>query len=508
MSSNEPAFSPDQVADRSTWSIASRLTLWYATSAFLLVAIATGILYWVLVTNVDREDDQFLVDTVQILRGLMRERPEDVAALRQEVEWEGATRRYARLFVRIVDAEGRTVVETPGTDAIFKGHAPPAPAPVDADPESATDIHSAEGRPFRVLAAEARLGADGGARRLIEVALDRTSEQNVLRDYRARLWAVLALAFLAAGAVGYAIARRGMRPIRAITDKADGIRSSTLDARIPIAGLPAELSRLAMTFNQMLNRLEEAFARLSSFSADLAHELRTPVNNLRGEVEVALGRPRDAAEYRRVLESALEECMRVCDMVDGLLLVARADSPAAQIARAPIDVHHELGAVCELYEPAAADAGVRLEILSAAATLTASLDRTLFQRAVTNLIANALAHTPAGGRVALSASSAADRSLDVEVTDTGCGISPENLSRVSDRFYRVDRSRSAQSGGLGLGLAIVKSIARVHGGSVDFSSVIGRGTTVTLHFPGAVLDSSLTPSDASLPVARQSARAV
>jgi two-component system, OmpR family, heavy metal sensor histidine kinase CusS len=405
------------------------------------------------------------------------------------------------------------VVETPGTDAIFNGHEPPAPAALDVEPESGVDVRSGPGTPYRVLAAHARVGADLRNTRLIQVALDRTSEQNVLRSYRARLWTVLGLALLAAGAVGYTIARRGMQPIKAITDKADGIRSSTLDARIPTAGLPAELSRLAITFNQMLNRLEEAFARLSSFSADLAHELRTPINNLRGEVEVALGRPREADEYRRVLESVLEECMRVCEMIDGLLLVARADSPETQIIRVPIDVHHELSTVRDLYEPAAAEAGVQLEIATDA-PLSASLDRTLFQRAINNLVTNALAHTPTDGRVRLSASSTVDHALQVEVIDTGRGIPPEHLSRVSDRFFRVDRSRSAESGGLGLGLAIVKSIARVHGGRVEIASVVGRGTTVTLYFPAAVLNARATlssPSDSSaIPAAtaRHSAGAV
>jgi two-component system heavy metal sensor histidine kinase CusS len=488
MSSNESAASQNPVTDRPTWSIASRLTLWYATSAFVLVALATGVLYWVLVTNVDREDDQFLVDTVQILRGLMHERPADVAALRQEVEWEGATRRYARLFVRILDDQGQVVVETPGTDAIFNGHEPPAPAALDVEPESGVDVRSGPSTPYRVLAAHARVGAEGRTTRLIQVALDRTGEQNVLRSYRARLWTVLGLALLAAGAVGHTMARRGMHPIKAITDRADGIGSSTLDARIPTAGLPAELSRLAITFNQMLNRLEEAFARLSSFSADLAHELRTPINNLRGEVEVALGRPRDAGEYRRVLESTLEECMRVCEMIDGLLLVARADSPETQIIRVPVDVHHELSSMRDLYEPAAAETGVQLEIVQMVAPLTASLDRTLFQRAITNLVTNALAHTPTGGQVRLSAALTANDTLRVAVIDTGRGIPPEHLSRVSDRFFRVDRSRSAESGGLGLGLAIVTSIARVHGGCVEIASVVGRGTTVTLSFPGAVLN--------------------
>ena len=175
-----------------------------------------------------------------------------------------------------------------------------------------------------MLAAWAPLGTDGRGRRLVQIALDRTTERQLLSDYRSRLWAVLGLALLAAAGVGYTIARRGMAPVAAIADSARRIGSSTLDARIPTDGLPGELSSLAVTFNDMLDRLEDAFTRLSSLSADLAHELRTPINNLRGEVEVALGKPRTTAEYQDTLASVLEESSRLSQMIDGLMFLARA----------------------------------------------------------------------------------------------------------------------------------------------------------------------------------------
>ncbi len=463
------------------WSIAVRLALWYASSAFVLVAVATGLLYWVLVTNVDREDDQFLVDTIQIVRALIRERPDDIAALRQEVDWEGTARRYAHLYLRVLDERGHVVIETAGATPILTRHAL-APAEPASEPGPGVELTSPAGTPYRMLAAWATLGGDAGERRLIQVALDRTEERQLLRDYRSRLWGVLGMALLASGIVGYTIARRGMAPIQAIANAAGRIRSSTLDERIPTTGLPAELSTLAETFNEMLDRLEDAFARLSSLSADLAHELRTPINNLRGEVEVTLGKVRTPGEYQEAFVSVLEESIRLSQMIDGLMFLARAENPATQIARAPLDIRREVAAVREFYEPAAAEAGVGLEIHGDTGSLIATLDRTLFQRALGNLITNAVMHTPRGGCVRLSAARA-DGAVQIEVADTGVGIPPEHLAHVSDRFYRVDASRSAASGGLGLGLAIVRSIVSVHGGSMQIMSDNGRGTTVRMVFP-------------------------
>lgn len=477
---------------RAPWSIAARLALWYTGATFVLVAVATGLLYWVLITNVDREDDQFLVDTVQIMRALIRERPNDVNALQQEVDWEGTARRYARVFVRVLDENGRLIIETPGATSIISRHAL-APADTGVEPGPGIDTTSPAGAPYRMLAAWAPLGTDGRERRLIQIAVDRTTERQLLRDYRSRLWAVLTLALIASAVVGYTIARRGMAPVAAIAGTARRIGSSTLDARIPVEGLPGELSSLASTFNDMLDRLEDAFTRLSSLSADLAHELRTPINNLRGEIEVSLGKPRTTAEYQDTLASVLEESSRLSQMIEGLMFLARAENPETQIDRTPVDVRRELRAVCDFYEPSAAEAGVSLDVLDDGEPVRAAFDRTLVQRALGNLILNAVTHTPASGHVYLSAARA-NGTVRIAVRDSGRGIPTEHLSRVSDRFYRIDASRSSSSGGLGLGLAIVGSIMKVHSGSMDITSAPGIGTTVTLIFPEIPAIGTNTPS--------------
>jgi two-component system heavy metal sensor histidine kinase CusS len=202
---------------------------------------------------------------------------------------------------------------------------------------------------------------------------------------------------------------------------------------------------------------------------------------MRGEVEVALSKTRSPDEYREVLGSSLEECLRLSRMIDSLLFLARAEHPETQIHREPVNVVNELSAVREFYEAAANDAGVSLD-LAASPGLTATLDRTLFQRAVGNLIENSLAHTSSGGKIRLEALRN-NGALLVSVADDGCGIPVEHLSRVFNRFHRVDAARSQTDGGTGLGLAIVKSVATLHGGNAQIESTIGQGTCVTLCFP-------------------------
>jgi two-component system heavy metal sensor histidine kinase CusS len=228
-----------------------------------------------------------------------------------------------------------------------------------------------------------------------------------------------------------------------------------------------------------LDRLQESFDRLSRFSADIAHELRTPVNNLRGEIEVTLGKARSPDEYRETFGSALEECGKLSRLIDSLLFLARAENPKTQVEREPFDLRRELESLRDFYDAAAHDAGVRLAV-DAHGEIPVHLNRAFFQRAIGNLIANSLAHTPMGGTVTITA--ARDTTgTSVIIGDTGRGIPPEHLPHIFDRFYRADPART--SGGVGLGLAIVKGIVELHGGTVSAESTTDRGTTVAVWFP-------------------------
>jgi two-component system heavy metal sensor histidine kinase CusS len=462
------------------WSLTARLTFWYAASAFALVLGATGFLYWALVSHFDREDDALLADQVRIVRGLLRDRPEGLARLGEELRFESPTRRFEPVLLRIVDGRGRVLVESsPPIDLPLSAF--PEAAGLDRDPGPALDLRDQSGRPLRVLAARVSWAGDPGGSFFVQAAMDETQELRLLARYRRQLLSALAIALLVSAAVGHRIATRGLRPVREISRTAGRVRRSTLSERIETSRLPRELLELARTFNGMLERLEDSFRRLSRFSADLAHELRNPVGNLRGELEVALGQARPAGEYRDVLESSLEECARLSRIIDQLLFLARAESPDIFIRRERTDVGRELEVVREFYDAAASEKGIALRVV-APGPAVAAVDRGLLQQAVGNLISNALAHTPAGGSVTLSAA-AADGGVTILVSDTGRGIPPEHVARVFDRLYRVDPARSASSGGAGLGLAIVQSILALHRGWARLESRVGEGTRVTLWLP-------------------------
>jgi two-component system heavy metal sensor histidine kinase CusS len=209
--------------------------------------------------------------------------------------------------------------------------------------------------------------------------------------------------------------------------------------------------------------------------------VRTPIHNLRGEAEVALSREREPGAYREALESCVEECGRLSRIVESLLFLARAERADATVSAEPVYVARELSRIRDFYEPMATEAGVDIAV-EAPADVCASLDRTLLQRAVANLVENALAHTRRGGRVWIQAAPG-DGELRLTVADDGCGIPEEHLPRVFDRLYRVDSSRTGETGGAGLGLSIVKTIAELHGGRASIESRPGEGTRVTIAVP-------------------------
>jgi two-component system heavy metal sensor histidine kinase CusS len=447
----------------------------------LLVLLATTGLYIVLRTELDKSTDQFLADKLQVLRTMLRERPNDQDGLREEIELESAARRYEHFYIRLLDKHGVPILTTPGMaeQLDLAELARQAPSQAWNHPERSTSLAGRHGQAFRVSSAAASVGKSPTSSDTIQIAIDISQEEELLRRYRLWFCAIALVTSILFPLMGYRITRHGIRPVEEIAATARRITSTNLRERIGAEGYPSELASLAGTFNEMLDRLEESFERISRFSTDIAHDLRTPVNNIRGEAEVALARARTVDEYRDVLESSLEEAVRLSELIGDLLFLGRAESPLTHLHRQRVDLGELLGIVRDYYEATALDSGVSLVSAAGEEPITADLDRALMLRAVSNLVSNAIAHTPSGGLVTLAAS-ATDAEIRIKVSDTGIGIPTDALPRVFDRFFRVDPSRSKTSGGTGLGLAIVQSIMTLHGGSAEIASQLGRGTCVTL----------------------------
>jgi two-component system heavy metal sensor histidine kinase CusS len=339
--------------------------------------------------------------------------------------------------------------------------------------EKPIDYH-ADGRLFSLVTSEQKVTAD---RFTIQVAQDRTADEQFMKQFAALLAVVLALGVAASAIIAFTVTKRGLRPLGEMTRALKRVGPKQLHERVAAVGWPRELQPLAVAFDDMLGRLEDSFVRLSQFSADIAHELRTPIGNIRGEAEVALTRARSAEEYRDVIESTIAECQQLGHIVDNLLFLARTEAAEGQLQRTSFDARAAIERIAAFHEPIAEEQKLAIRCQGEG---TLSADEMLFSRALNNLVENAVHHTPAGGAIDVSIENRG-ANFEVSVKDTGRGIAAEHLPRVFDRFYRADPSRSSE--GVGLGLALVKSIMDLHGGSAQIASEPGRGTTVTLSFP-------------------------
>lgn len=461
------------------WSITRRLTWLYVASTAALLVLAAGFLYWTLKRNLEHTRLGLMTSKLEVLRLLLREQPAKAVALASEVEHEASESQPLKYYIRIVDEQGHVVNETPGLRGLAAVAAFPPPVEIAADLRHSVGTHVRQQGRLLLLSAKAWVGPAGREQHTIQIAMDATTGKALLADYRTKLFIVLGAGLLFAAVAGVWVARKGMEPLAEIARAARHITASQLHERIAAKPWPAELAELAAAFDAMLNRLEDSFNRLSRFSADLAHALRTPIHNLRGEAEVALSRARAAEEYQHILASSLEECDRLARMIDGLLFLARADDPTQAMKHVRFDARKEMEAVREFYDALASEQEIAV---TCEGNAWLNGDPMLFRRAVSNLLGNALRHTPAHGSVRLAVNVLPDRKVEVTVSDTGRGIAPEHLSRVFDWFYRGSETESHVPGGSGLGLAIVQSIMRLHGGIATLRSDVGQGTTVTLRF--------------------------
>ena len=461
------------------WSITSRLTFLFAVSSLVLVAAMGVYLNRASDAALDQEITEMLADTVDFVR-IIASRQKDTAALTQPHFWDALGVPGSRLHMLILDDRNEVL------EATSPLRIPPAVLPVPAaDGQRVTRslLWSAPGgNRYRIVAGIGKFGAGEVHPVLIVLALDITAEEQRLRAFHQTLIGTLLIGALIAAGLGYFIARRGLAPVRRIAKTASEITSARLERKLVLDDAPVELRELAAAFNGMLDRLRDSFSRLSQFSSDIAHELRTPINNLMGEAQVALSRARTAEEYREVLESNVEEFERLSRMIESMLFLARADDPQTEIAAASIDARAELEKICEFFEVVADESGVLIRCTGDAKIFA---DPLLFRRAIGNLLSNALRYTPRGGEIVLEVKPEPGGAITAAVTNPGPGIPPQHLAKIFDRLYRVESSREKTTEGSGLGLAIVKSIMELHRGTVSVESTPGEFTVFTLRFPVA-----------------------
>ncbi|MDR1912092.1 MAG: heavy metal sensor histidine kinase, partial [Helicobacteraceae bacterium] len=300
-------------------------------------------------------------------------------------------------------------------------------------------------------------------------AIDTEHHAEFMRDLRETIIQYALIAVVISGALGYFAAKGGLAPLRAMKAKAGSISANRLDAQMPVESVPIEMADLAGALNQMLERLRDDFERLTDFSSDLAHELRTPISNLLTQTQVALSAKRDGETYREILSSNAEEFERLGRMVSDMLFLAKTERGVDLPRKERFFAAEETRALLEFYEIAAEEKEAKLTLMGDAAI---DGDRLMFRRAVSNLLSNALRYVDRGGAISVTIERLSDKAT-IAVENGGETIDPKALLRIFDRFYGADKSRANGGDGAGLGLAIVKAIAKAHNGDVFVSSEQG-----------------------------------
>src|SRR3990167_5195319 len=353
---------------------------------------------------------------------------------------------------------------------LFEGAEIGKPAPV---------IWALDHHIYRIRAWHLALGMPAAQLANAAIALDITEEMELMAEFMRLLWFSMALAALALGWLGWVAVRKGLAPLHDMSATVANVSAQQLDKPLQAAGVPRVLQELVSAFNRMLAQLDDSFRRLSEFSSDIAHELRTPINNMMMHTQVTLSHDRDTADYRANLQSNLEELERMSRIVSDMLFLAKADNSLVAPNREMVDLREEVAKLFDFYEALASARHIHLA-QSGAATVFA--DRLMIQRALSNVLSNAIRFTPEGMAIEVTIEENADQAM-IAIENPGPEIPAEHLPRIFERLYRVDAARrEGNTENTGLGLAITKSIVEMHGGTISAKSAKGR-TCFTITLP-------------------------
>ncbi|EKN45758.1 MULTISPECIES: heavy metal sensor histidine kinase [Pseudomonas syringae group] len=455
-------------------SLTLRSTLAFALVAMLTVGGAGLYLYQSIEQTVMQRSDHAVLARLDHFRKL----------LRYDLTMDNL-KGSPQLFENMLDSEEDIfIIGEPGKTPVISVN--PQRAPLPELPTVAQDQAlrvedlrsglSLQGVPLRAAAVQVM---SNGVEVRLQAAHLMVKEMAMLATFRERIYAAMALAFLVTALLGYLLLRRGLRPLRRMAAHAAAITPASLHSRLDSQDTPVELQQLSDAFNAMLDRLDDGYRRLTQFSADLAHEIRTPVGSLMGHCQVALRQNRSADDYQALLASNLEELERISRLVESILFLARADEAQSALERKSLDLNEELHRVAGYFEGLAEERNMTL-VPSGQGTVQA--DPILLRRALSNLVANAIRYADENSEVLMRVA-ALDGEWKIDVENQGPQLPQASLSRLFDRFYRGDASRHQRSDSNGLGLAIVAAIMHLHGGRVEVAQPAAGRICFSLIFP-------------------------
>ncbi|WP_322084067.1 heavy metal sensor histidine kinase [Burkholderia sp. BCC1972] len=456
-------------------TLRGRLTTLIVLSTSVILASSGVALYEALSNRVETTAAEQMAGISAALGAHLAEARTTADVARNPDIWIDQLHGHPNMDLAIFDATGTRLVGTPG----FRPYAPlmslnAGRVPVGVAPPGAR-------HQYLVTTVPLAGGSGGAGAPAVRVAVqyDRSADVLLLRTHAYTIVVIEVFGVVLAAAIAYGIAALGLSPLRRFAARAEQMSTSRLAHPLPELDTSGELKELEHAFNGMLERLNESFTRLSQFSSNLAHDMRTPLTNLQAAAQVVLSQPRSADEYRNVIESSIDEYQRLSRMIEDMLFLARSEQAGTSIGVRRLNAAEEAERVAGYYESLAEDEGVTVRVDGHA---WVDADLTLYQRALSNLLSNALTYAPRGSVVTIDCVEQRGATT-IAVSDTGPGIAAEHVGRIFERFYRVDPSRHNSASGTGLGLAIVRSIMDNHGGECGVDSDPGRRTTFWLRFP-------------------------
>jgi len=455
-----------------------KLTGLYVLTFFLSSLIICGFLYFRLKHQLIKGVDRFLLDEINELSEALSKDMKEKESLKS-FEFGVASRTYYPLYFRVLDAEGAIFYASEGMRGIEYKVDEKVMSLARKGRNNIEKIHSpGRRRPFRFISAP--LYRDGKLAYIVQLGTHLRFIRKSLSGFKRNILAAFPIVLVLGSLGGWLLARRSLSPIGYITSKARSITSANLSERLKLRGADDEMDDLIRTINGMISRLENSFKRMAEFTADASHELKTPICAMRGEAEVLLSKPRTAEEYQEGLAHFIERFDQLNRMINDLILLSKSDSSQVELKMNPVRLDLLINDMGDLFQILAEQKNIALNINSLQETVVMG-DKTRLQQLFTNLIDNAIKYTSKGS-IHVTLQKNEDTAL-VKIKDTGIGIPKEEQEKIFKRFYRVDKSRSRETGGVGLGLSIAEWIVHAHHGKIGVESELNKGSIFTLYLP-------------------------
>ena len=455
-------------------TLAFRLTLWYA-GIFMLSACVAFFFFYLLITSVIwQQTDQAFFSEVRAFSSILS--AQGPQAVKRQAFLQAQAAGEKKIFFRLLYITGQVFSSSNmsywrdiGINKVAVNRLLDSRTPI-------FDTINIPGRKHKIRVLYAVIGPG----MILQLGQSMENHTRIIEVFRKVFITTMVILFALAVVVGWFMARRALVGVETVTQTARRISEGSLAKRVPVKKRADEIDQLALTFNQMLDRIEKLVTGIKEMSDNIAHDLKSPITRIRGIAEVSLTSGSSLKEYESMAAGTIEECDRLLDMINTMLIISRTEAGVNQLDCQKLDIANLVRDACNIFQAPAEDKGLSM-IYDGPGSIDIYGDMRLIQRMVANLLDNAIKYTPTDGAIDVTISAGGDGSIQIAVKDSGMGISEQDLAHVFERFYRCDPSRSLP--GTGLGLSFARAVARAHNGDITVISTPDQGSTFTVMLP-------------------------